>query len=76
MQAVVLFAPQCFTHYPTAAVALQDLDKLQSVFAAKPWRQGCIPLLRFMFSTRATGLEANRTGSTTPEMHEAQRDFC
>jgi hypothetical protein len=32
---------------------LQDLDKLQSVSAAKPWHQGCLPLLRFMFSTRA-----------------------
>jgi hypothetical protein len=33
----------------------QDLHKLQSVFAAKPWRQGGLSLLRFMFSTRAAG---------------------
>jgi hypothetical protein len=37
-----------------AVACMQDLDTLQSVFAAKPWRQGCLPLLQFMFSTRAT----------------------
>jgi len=31
----------------------QDLDNLQSVFTAKPWRQGCLPLIGFLFSTKA-----------------------
>jgi len=35
------------------AVVLQDLNKLQSVFTTRPWRQGCIPLLSFLFRTKA-----------------------
>jgi hypothetical protein len=34
-------------------VVMQDLNKLQSAFTTKPWRQGCIPFLAFIFRTKA-----------------------
>jgi len=42
--------------------SLQDLDNLQSVFTAKPWRQGCLPLVGFLFSTKAV---VNKPKATT-----------
>jgi hypothetical protein len=48
-------AQTCFLPLPLCL--LQDLHRLQSVFAAKPWRKGWLPLLRFMFSTRAAGVQ-------------------
>lgn len=35
---------------------LQDLQQLQSIFTAKPWRQGCRGILAFIFRTRAAAL--------------------
>jgi hypothetical protein len=32
---------------------LQDLDSLVMVFTAKPWRDGCLPLLCFVLRTKA-----------------------
>lgn len=32
---------------------LQDLDSLVSTFTAKPWRDGCLPLICFILRTKA-----------------------
>jgi hypothetical protein len=47
------------------AFTLQDLNKLQSAFTAKPWRQGCIPFLAFIFRTKAAAAYSTNQASTS-----------
>ncbi|WIA32316.1 hypothetical protein OEZ86_003156 [Tetradesmus obliquus] len=47
---------------------MTDLQQLQSIFSAQPWRQGCMGILAFVFRTRAhTGTSgAGKPASTLP----------
>ena len=44
---------------------MQDLNMLVSAFTAKPWRQGCSPLLAFVFRTRAAAAYTGSTGAAS-----------
>jgi hypothetical protein len=40
--------------------SMTDLQQLQSIFSAQPWRQGCMGILSFIFRTRAHAATAVR----------------
>lgn len=48
---------------------LQDLNKLQSAFTTRPWRQGCIPLLTFLFRTKAATVYTANQEQTSNVAH-------
>jgi hypothetical protein len=48
-------------------VCLQDLEKLLSVFTAKPWQRGWQGFFTFVFRTRARGWSPRQSSSQVPE---------
>lgn len=53
--------------------SMADLQQLQSIFSAQPWRQGCMGVLAFIFRTRAA--TAGQPGAATPAAHAGCQSY-
>jgi hypothetical protein len=55
-------------------VALQDMNQLQSLFSAKPWQQGPVATVKFLFKARAArAARMRRSGHHEPATQQQQQ---